>query len=66
MNGRLFEIIPTGDPYNKSGWDVREYAGSFDEPTCTFRGDLSPVQGKGNAVTTLRRLYPGCVVRVSD
>ena len=63
---RLFEIVPTGDPYNRTGWDVREYADNYDEPTCTFRGDLSPIQGRERTIATLRRLYPGCTVRVSN
>lgn len=60
----LFEILRTGDPYNKTGWDVHEYEKSYDDNTCVFRGDLSPIQGRGNAVRTLKRLYPGCKVRV--
>ena len=38
--------------------------GSFDEPTCVFRGDLSPIQGRDNAIRELKRLYPGCKVRI--
>ncbi len=60
----LFEIKQCGDPFNKTGWDVREYQDSYEETTCTFRGDLSPIQGRANAVATLKRLYPGCTVRV--
>lgn len=66
MDGRLFELVPCGDPYNRRGWDVREYAESYDEPTCTFRGDLSPIQGLRNAKATLRRLYPDCQIRVEE
>ena len=62
---RLFEIQTTGDPYNRTGWDVREYQNSFDEDTCIFRGDLSPIQGRDNAIRQLRRQYPGCKIRVS-
>jgi hypothetical protein len=62
---RLFELVPTGDPYNKFGWDVREYRDSYDEGTCIFRGDLSPIRGKQSAIRKLRQLYPGCRVRVS-
>lgn len=62
----MFEIKPTGDPYSKHGWDVYEYKESFDEPTCVFRGDLSPVQGKRNTIDMLRRLYKGCKIQVSD
>ena len=61
---QLFEIVPTGDPYNRFGWDIREYKDSYDEPTCVFRGDLSPHQGRDATVRMLRRLYPGCKVRV--
>ncbi len=63
---KLFEILPTGDPYNRTGWDVREYDKSFDETTCIFRGDISPVQGRENTKALLRRLHPGCKIRVSD
>lgn len=62
----LFEILLTGDPYNKTGWDVREYEKSYDDGVCVFRGDLSPIQGRDNAVRTLKRLYPGCEVRVES
>lgn len=62
MNGkRVFEIIPTGDPYNRTGWDVREYEGEH----VWHRGDLSPIQGRDRTIRTLRRMYPGCVVRVN-
>lgn len=64
MDGRLFEIKPTGDPYNRTGWDVHEYEKSFDERFCVFRGDLSPMQGRDNTIRYLRRHYPGCKVRV--
>ena len=61
---RLFLVKRTGDPFNRHGWDVCEFEKSFDDGTCIFRGDLSPVQGRDNAVRLLRRMYPGCVVRV--
>lgn len=61
----MFEIRPTGDPYDKRGWDVYEYKVSFDEPTCIFRGDLSPFYDR-ETVNLLRRLYPGCKIRVCD
>jgi hypothetical protein len=61
----LFEIYPTGDPYNKTGWDVREYKHSYDEPTCIFRGDISPIQGRANTIAFLRQFYPGCKVRTT-
>lgn len=61
---RLFEIVKTGDPYNRTGWDVREYAKSFDETTCAFRGDLSPMQGRDRTIRYLKRNYPGCKVKV--
>ena len=60
----LFELVRTGDPYNKTGWDVREYQNDYNEPTCTYRGDLSPIQGRDNAIRRLRRLYPNCKIRV--
>lgn len=63
---KLFEISRTGDPFNKTGWDVREYEKSFDDSTCIFRGDLSPIQGRDNAKAALRRMYPGCKVRVDN
>ncbi len=61
---KLFEILRCGDPYNKYGWDVREYQESFEEDTCTYRGDISPIQGRDNAIRYLRRNYPGCKIRV--
>lgn len=61
---RLFEITSCGDPFNRSGWDVREYADSFDEDTCTFRGDISPIQGRDRTIHYLRRNYPNCKIRV--
>jgi len=60
----MFEIVRCGDPYNKTGWDIREYADSFDEDTCTFRGDISPIQGRDNAIRYLRKHYPGCKIKV--
>lgn len=62
----LFEILPCGDPYNPTGWDIREYKASYDEQTCIFRGDLSPSQGRDATEIMLRRLYPGCTIRVSE
>lgn len=61
---RLFEVLRCGDPYNRTGWDVREYQQSFDESICTYRGDLSPTQGRDNTIRKLRRMYPGCKIRV--
>ncbi len=60
----LFEIHRCGDPFNRTGWEVREYETSFDDRFCTYRGDLSPIQGRDNAIQLLRRLYPGCKIRV--
>jgi hypothetical protein len=60
----LFSINRTGDPFNKTGWDVHEYQHSFDETICTFRGDLSPSQGRDRTIQMLRSLYPGCKIRV--
>ena len=62
---RLFEIVRTGDPHNPTGWDVREYKESFNETTCVFRGDLSPIKGRTRAFWTLRRLYPGCRIKIT-
>lgn len=62
----MFEIFPTGDPYNRTGWDVREYEKSYDDRFCIFRGDISPVQGKRNTILLLRRMHPGCEIKVSD
>jgi hypothetical protein len=61
---KLFEIVRCGDPYNRTGWDVREYKESFDEPTCIYRGDISPIQGRERTIRYLRRTYPGCKIRV--
>jgi hypothetical protein len=62
---KLFAIRQTGDPFNKTGWDVSEYENSFDEPTSIwFRGDISPIQGRDRAIRYLRRTYPGCKIRV--
>lgn len=62
---QLFEIQRCGDPFNKTGWEVREYKDSFDERFPVYRGDLSPTQGRDNTVRLLRRLYPGCKIRVT-
>jgi hypothetical protein len=59
----LFEVQQNGDPHSRC-WDVLEYAASFDEATCTFRGDLSGAGGRDRTIRTLRRLYPGCKIRV--
>jgi hypothetical protein len=53
-----------GDPYSKA-WDCREYSKSFDEDTCTYRGDISGRWGKAGLTAYLRRTYPGCKIRVS-
>lgn len=60
---RLFTIKPTGDPFNRHGWDVTEYEKSYKDNTCIFRGDISPIQGKENAILYLERFYPGCKVK---
>ena len=60
---RLFELVPNGDPFSRNSWTVREYANSFNEETCTYRGDLSPIRGRANAKALLRRLYPNCRIR---
>ncbi len=62
---RLFEIGQCGDPFNRTGWDVREFENDLDEDVCIFRGDLSPIQGRDRCVRYLRRNYPGCKIRVS-
>lgn len=61
---RLFTIGECGDPYSVNAWVVREYKNSFAETVCVYRGDLSPIRGKRRAVETLRRLYPGCRIRL--
>lgn len=61
----MFLVNRTGDPYNRYGWDVHEYEGSFEEPTSViFHGDISPVCGLRRTKYLLRRLYPGCRIRV--
>jgi hypothetical protein len=62
---KLFEIAPCGDPFNKTGWDIMEYETSYSDQYRVFRGDLSPHQGREKTVAMLRRLYPGCKVRVT-
>jgi hypothetical protein len=62
---KLFEILRCGDPYNRTGWDVREYEKSFDDIICIYRGDLSPIQGRDQTLRTLRQMYPGCKIRVT-
>ena len=56
-----FEIMRTGDPYNKTGWDIHEIE---ENNSIIFRGDLSPIQGRDNAIWRLRRFYPGCKITV--
>lgn len=63
-NQKLFTIEPTGDPFNRTGWDIKECEHSLDDQIVIFRGDLSPIQGRDRTVRTLRRLYPGCKIRV--
>jgi hypothetical protein len=60
---RLFEILPCGDPYNRYGWEIREYRDSFDEEFPIYRGDLSPIKGRDRTIQMLRALYPGCKIR---
>lgn len=62
---KLFELVRTGDPYNKHGYDVREYENSYKDGYCVFRGDLSSIQGRERTKTLLRRLYPECRIRVA-
>lgn len=61
---RLFKIVRNGDWGSPNTWNVQEYKESFDEPTCTFRGDLSPVHGRDRTIRMLRRMYPGCKIKV--
>lgn len=58
---REFEIYPTGDPHNRTGWDVSEkdVGGHW-----FFRGDLSPIQGRDRAKARLRMLYPTATIGV--
>ena len=61
---KLFTIRPTGDPFNKHGWDVMECEHSLDDQIGIFRGDLSPNQGRDRTIRTLRDMYPGCKIRI--
>jgi len=66
LSFKLFEIKPTGDPSNRTGWDVLEYEGeSYIDSACYFRGDISPIQGRDRAIRYLRKTYPGCKIRVN-
>lgn len=60
---KLFEVEITGDPYSRA-WICREFKESFDERFCIYRGDLSGLYGKTRLIATLRRMYPGCKIRV--
>ena len=62
---RLFELVPNGDPYTRHAFDVREYVTNYRERFPTFRGDLSPLRGRRNAIVKLRHMYPGCRIRLS-
>ena len=59
---RLFAIGPNGDPYSRA-WKCHEYKDSFDESTCTYRGDISGMYGRNGLRAYLRRTYPHCVIR---
>lgn len=59
---RLFEIYKSGDPYSHR-WDVSEFLSSYDEPTATYRGDLSGLLGRTALRYKLRRLYPHCKIK---
>lgn len=61
---RLFEVMRGGDPYSNAA-EVREYVNSFDEDTCTYRGDISGLAGVRETERRLRRMYPGCRIRRS-
>lgn len=58
----LFIVKQNGDPYSRAA-DVLQFANSFDEPTCTYRGDLSGLWSRRRTEWELRRLYPGCKIR---
>lgn len=58
-----FILRPNGDPFSRNAWDVLECE-RFGDRTMTFRGDLSPTIGLRNTVARLRKLYPGCRIRV--
>lgn len=45
---------------------LREYKNSFDEKICVYRGDISPIQGRDRAIAYLRKMYPGCKIRVTN
>lgn len=58
---RKFLVRENGDPFTRHAWDVVE----VDGPHLWFRGDLSgTTRGLGRTVAMLRRLYPGCRIRV--
>jgi hypothetical protein len=60
----VFELTLNGDPHSGSDtWDVIEY---MPDGGTYFRGDLSPLYGLDTAVATLSKLYPKCVVLVSQ
>lgn len=65
MSERKFIIKPTGDPYNRTGWDISECE-DFADNIVIFRGDLSPHQGRDRTKMMLRRMYPGCKIRVEN
>ena len=61
-NKRLFSIQQCGDPYS-SHWEASEYEHSFDDRFAIYRGDL-PHLSRDRLTAHLRRLYPGCCIRV--
>ena len=64
-----FEIRPNGDPFG-GGWEIHESIyradGSIDDRYAIYRGDISPSgMGRDRTISKLRRMYPGCRVRVT-
>jgi hypothetical protein len=58
---RSFEVYPCGDPYSRHSYVIRE---NGSDGSCWYRGDLSPVWGLRRTKARLRRLYPGCRIKV--
>lgn len=61
-NAKRFEIYPNGDMCSRA-WDATEFE-KFGDRFGIYRGDLSGMYRKRELVVTLRRLYPGCRIRV--
>jgi len=62
---KLFEITPSSDYKNRTGWDIYEYNKSFNEDIRRYRWDINPTYGRDKTTALLRCLYPGCKIRVT-